>query len=78
MRLRYLLGTLYLAFLGSYLDPAMILPTALAMGYRIWYYRYYTRQESEMKESMVEIGLIGFGVWYLFYIIATYNSMNII
>jgi len=27
---------------------------------------------------MVEIGLIGFGVWYLFYIIATYNSMNII
>ena len=32
MRLRYLLGTLYLAFLGSSLDPAMILPTALALG----------------------------------------------
>ena len=32
MRLRYLLGTLYLAFLGSYLDPAMILPTAIVLG----------------------------------------------
>ena len=28
--------------------------------------------------SMIEIGLIGLSVWYLFYIIATYNSMNII
>ena len=31
-----------------------------------------------MKESMIEIGLIGFGVWYLFYMIATYNSMGIL
>jgi len=31
-----------------------------------------------MKESMVEIGLIGLGVWYLFYMIATYNSMGIL
>ena len=31
-----------------------------------------------MKESMIEIGLIGFGVWYLFYMVATYNSMGIL
>ena len=31
-----------------------------------------------MKESMVEIGLIGLGVWYLFYMVATYNSMGIL
>ncbi len=31
-----------------------------------------------MKESMIEIGLIGLGVWYLFYMIATYNSMGIL
>lgn len=31
-----------------------------------------------MKESMIEIGLIGLSVWYLFYMIATYNSMGIL
>ena len=32
MRLRYFFGTFYLAFTAAYIDPRMLLPTAIVMG----------------------------------------------
>ena len=32
MRLRYFFGTFYLAYTAAYIDPRLILPTAIVLG----------------------------------------------